>query len=419
MRKNWSKLLALLVIAGLLASVLAGCTKKADNKPAEPEKPKQVEIVLWEQDEAADKVFDPRIQDFMKDNPNIKVTRVHYETEALRSNFQTAARGGQGPNIVYGPDDNIGVFATAGIIQPLDSFFSGDFLGSLNPIALDGNKLNGKLWGIPDRIGNHLTLVYNKKLVPKPPVDTEELLTFGKDFAAKNPGKYALVFNQTEPFWLVPWLGGFGGKVFNEKNEPTLDTKAMVDSLTYVAKLKKEGVIPKESDYDAAEALFKEGKAAMIINGPWSWSGYSQKGVDIGLTRIPQVKGGGWPAPYTATKSYFISNNVKDAAVKDAVKKFVEYMNSEKVQTELAKIHKQEPTNKKAAQSDVIKNDPIMKDSSYQLQVGTPMPIIPQMRAVWDAMKPQWQLVLSNKLDPAAAAKKMQEDAVKKIAEMK
>jgi hypothetical protein len=26
----------------------------------------------------------------------------------------------------------------------------------------------------------------------------------GKDFMAKNPGKYALVFNQTEPFWFVP-----------------------------------------------------------------------------------------------------------------------------------------------------------------------------------------------------------------------
>lgn len=420
MKNLWTKGLVVALVLSLFASVVAGCGGGKETKPAEPEKPKVVEIVFWEQDEAADKIFQPQIDAFMKENPNIKVTRVHYETEALRSNFQTQALGGQGPHVVYGPDDNVGVFSTAGIIQPLDSFFSPEFLGSLAENALDGNRLNGKLWGIPDRIGNHLTLVYNKKLVEKVPGDTDELFAFSKEFSKKNPGKYALVFNQTEPFWLVPWLGGFGGAVFDKKNEPSLNTKAMVDTLTFLADLKKQGVIPKESDYDAAEALFKEGKAAMIINGPWSWQGYIDKGIDIGLARIPMVKATGkWPAPYTSTKSYFVSRIVTDSAVVDAVKKFIEYMNSEKVQTELALIHKQTPTNKKAAQSDAIKNDKIMKDSAVQVAVGTPMPIIPQMRAVWDSMKPQMQLVLSGKADPAAAAKKMQEEAVKKISEMK
>lgn len=419
--KMWKRILAGALALALVAGVLAGCAKSgtpSESKPSAEQK-KAIEITFWEQDEAADKVFDPQIKKFMEANPDIKVTRVHYETEKLRANFLTAVQGNQGPQIVYGPDDNIGVFATAGVIQPLDNFFSPGFLETLNPIALDGNRMNGKLWGLPDRIGNHLTLVYNKKLVEKPPADTDELFKFAASFSAKNPGKYALVFNQTEPFWLVPWLGGFGGAVFDAKNNPTLDTPAMVGALKLLADFKAKGVIPKESDYDASEALFKEGKAAMIINGPWSWSGYLQKGIDIGLARIPKVSGHDWPKPYTSTKAYFVSKLVTDPAVKEAVKKFLEFMNSETVQIEMAKVHKQQPTNKKAAESDVVKNDTIMKQSAVQLEVGTPMPIIPQMRAIWDSMKPQMQLVLAGKAAPEAAAKKMQEDAVKKIAEMK
>ena len=33
-------------------------------------------------------------------------------------------------------------------------------------------------------------------------------------------------------------------------------------------------IIPKECDYEIANAMFKTGRAAMIINGDWSWGDY-------------------------------------------------------------------------------------------------------------------------------------------------
>lgn len=426
--KTWKRFAAGVLAVGLLGTALAGCAapKEAKKDPAPAPTagetqapPKSVEIVFWEQEENAEKFFDPTLAKFTEKYPHIKVTRVHYETEKLRSNFLTAVQGGQAPQVVYGPDDNVGVFATAGVIQPLDSFFGADFLGTLNPIALDGNKYNGKLWAIPDRIGNQLMLIYNKKLAPNAPKSTDELFKFAEEFKRSSPDGYALVFNQTEPFWVAPWLGGFGGKVFNDKNEPTLDTPAMVNTFKLLADFKAKNVIPKESDYDAAEALFKDGKAAMIINGPWSVNGYIEKGLDIGITRIPQISGADWPKPYTSTKSYFVSKLVTDKEEQAAVKTFIEYMNSAEVQTELAKLHKQQPSNKQAAESDVIKNDVILNQSKYQLETGTPMPIIPEMRAVWDSWKPQWQLVIAGQAKPEDAARQAQTDAAKLISEMK
>ena len=83
-------------------------------------------------------------------------------------------------------------------------------------------------------------------------------------------GVYPLVYNQTEPFWLAPWLGAYkGGRVFAADGKtPNLDSTAMVSALQLLQDLKfKYKVFPAESDYGTADTQFKEGKAAMIING--------------------------------------------------------------------------------------------------------------------------------------------------------
>lgn len=46
------------------------------------------------------------------------------------------------------------------------------------------------------------------------------------------------------------------------------------------------------------------------------------------------------------------------------------------------------------------------------------MPIDPEMRAIWDAMRPAYQSLLNGRLTPEQAALKMQTDAEKLIHEM-
>ena len=61
-------------------------------------------------------------------------------------------------------------------------------------------------------------------------------------------GAYGLVFNQTESFWLVPFLGGFGGSVFADDGvTPTLNTDEMKSALEFLYNLKfTEAVTPTE-----------------------------------------------------------------------------------------------------------------------------------------------------------------------------
>ena len=47
------------------------------------------------------------------------------------------------------------------------------------------------------------------------------------------------------------------------------------------------------------------------------------------------------------------------------------------------------------------------------------MPVIPEMRAIWDAIRPYYQSVLGGSMTPEEAAEKMQAEAEKKIKEMR
>ncbi|MEK6570897.1 MAG: extracellular solute-binding protein [Bacteroidota bacterium] len=356
------------------------------------------------------------LERFMAENPGLRITALYKETEELRSGYQIAAIGGGGPDLVYGPSDQVGPFEVMKIILPLDTLLDKEYLSKFNPKGLVYS--NGHLYQIADQIGNHLMLIYNKRLVPVPPQDTDELIRIGVKITHP-PGQYGLVWNYTEPFFFIPFLTGFGGWVMDSTGTPTLDTPEMVNALSFVKDLRdKYRIIPKECDYNTADALFKEGKAGMIINGPWSISGYKKAGVDFGITRIPKVVSTGlWPGPMVSPKGYSI--NVSEPAWKiPSVVKLLKFLLSPEVELEFTKRLDTLPTQVEAAMSPIVRENRIVRDSGYQMEVGRPMPIVPELRAIWDAMRPSYQAVLGGTESPHEAAREMQRVAVQKISEM-
>ena len=409
-------LCVILCVAATVLALLAvanGCAKKEEKG-----------IAIWEQmDPEEQKLLDARIAVFQKTHPDVPVTRLHFETELLRTQFQTAALSGGGPELVFGPSDQIGPFSVMKLIRPLDDVFGAQFFAQFLDGSLD--TLNGHIYAVPDQVGNHLALVYNKKFVKTPPATSDQFIAFArKNTVDENrdgvPDRYGLVFNTTEPFWLVPFLGGFGGWVMDKSYNPTLDSPAMVKALSFVRDLRtKYRVMPKECDYQQAETLFKEGKAAMIINGPWSWGGYIAAGIDVGLTPIPKIAETGlWPTPMVSSKGYSVNVNCPDKKL-PIVKELVDFLISTQNQIESAQKIKMLPAGKAAADSLIAKGDPFLEISLAQVKLGRRMPVVPEMRAIWDSMRPSYQNVLNNEITPEEAAKKMQKAAAEAIAKMK
>ncbi|MCX8059398.1 MAG: extracellular solute-binding protein [Spirochaetes bacterium] len=415
------RVFSLLVLSLILISffVLFSC------KPGAKEI-KSGKLTIWHQmDPAEEALLQELIKKFNEKYPDIKIEAVHYQTEDLRTNYQTAAVAGEGPDIVYGPADNVGVFATlkGGIIKTLDEYLPKDFVASFLDFALANFKYKGKIWGLPDRIGNHLMLIVNKKLLDKRIDSFDEIInnyaSYAKNLEDKDPknDQWPIVFFAKEPFWFVAFYGAFGGNVFKNDNEPDLNNEAMIKALKFYKSLYDKKIIPKDLDYNAADTLFKEGKSLMIINGDWSLGNYQQT-MDIVTFPIPKVPGGNYPKPYTSSKGYSINANINDKQVQLAIQflKFVlSYENQKLWATKLNIL----PANKKYFGEMEAGASAVIKGSMEQLSYGTPMPTIPEMRAVWDAIRPNLEAVLNGSKTPEQAAADMQKEASEKIAKMK
>ncbi len=411
MKKIFAILVMLFFVSAL---VMAGGTKEKAGAPSgKKAQAAPVKITLWTKEGEADNALQyvkSLAASFTAEHPNVTFEVVNKNVEALREDFQTASLAGSPPDLLWTVNDHAGPFTAADLIQPVDKLFD---LSKYVDSAVAAVKLNGKTWGVPISNGNHLMLIYNKDLVPNPPKNTDEMIKIAQKLT--HGDHYGLVWNQTEPFWLVPWLGGFGGKVFAADGvTPTLDTPQMVATLQFLHDLKyKYKIIPPESDYNGADTLFKEGKAAMIINGDWSLGAYKKAlGDKLGVARIPKVSSTGlWPRPYTSGVFFMIPKDLSGAKLK-AVVAFINFATDKKNQLDMVKKLMRLPALKAALDDPLIKEDPILKGSADQMVVGTPMPTVLEMRCNWDAMKPEMQAVLANKKSPAAAAKAMQAAAV-------
>jgi len=377
--------------------------------------PQPVTISFWEQEgDTVDVFIDQLISEFQTQYPYITVQRTHYENEALRDQFQTASIAGAAPELVRVPNDFAGPFSKLEIVAPINQLFDQTFLDQFFPGSLGPAMVAGVLYGVPDNYGNHLMLIYNKKLIATPPATFEDLITQAKALTKGDIQGFA--YNLNEPFWGAGFYGAFGGWPLDDKDNPQFNNQAFIDYLTFVAKLKTDGIVPKECDYNCADTLMKNGKAAMIINGDWSLGDYTKAlGADLGVAPVPPING----KPYTemtAGKYYMVSNVVlDDAAKKDAVIKFITFMTSADVQKRWLTEQQRLPSNKVIAQDPSIASDPTLAGSMAALANGRGMPAAPSMRCAWDAWRPNLEGVMAGKTTPAdaaAAAQKAADDCV-------
>jgi len=207
--------------------------------------------------------------------------------------------------------------------------------------------------------------------------------------------------------------------VFDAQGQPGLDTPAMVFALQFLKDLKdKYKVMPRESDYQIAETLFKEGQAAMIVNGPWSWSGYRKAGIDLGIAPLFRMRPNQWARPMAASKGYSINVNVP-ASKRDRVVDLLTFLVSAEAQARMATDLGILPSSRAAYADSSIANDPTLRISREAFDLGRRMPVVPEMRVLWDVMRPGLQNVMNGVKTPEEAAKDMQAAAVQQIEGMK
>jgi maltose-binding protein MalE len=406
------RLLLVACCVAVLGAALVGCAPEDD----------RMRVRIWHQKTGAERdFFTAKVAEFNAAQDTLVVDALYRETEELRNLFVVGSVGGQGPEIIFGPADNVGVLAVTETIMPIDRVLSDDYLAEFTDEGVV--SWEGEPWLVADQIGNHLVFVYNEALMPAPPETTDELIevlqrnTRDTD-SDGTPDTYGLTWNYREPFFFIPFLTGFGGWVMDDEGRPTLDNEATVQAIQFILDLRdKYRVIPRESDYDVAETLFKEQRAASIINGPWAWTGYGDSGVDYAIAPLPRVSATGqWAAPMVAAKGYSVNVNVPDEKL-PAVRTVLRYLTGPEMQRQMAADLATIPTIRSVRESEAVANNPQLQASLRAVEKGRMMPIAPQMRQMWDGMRGPYQLVMNGAVTPEEGARLMQENVEKLIAD--
>ncbi|HEU4327746.1 MAG TPA: extracellular solute-binding protein [Roseiflexaceae bacterium] len=319
----------------------------------------------------------------------------------LSNKAQVAVPSGQGPDVIAWVNDQIGKNALSGIIQPVDQFgITPDYLKeNFTPVAADAMVYGGQAYGVPESM-EALTFIYNKKLITedKLPKSTDDLITQATEYNSANPGQYLFVYNaKNDAYFSAPWWQGAGVTLVTNEGTTELGGENAVKAGELIKSF--TGIMPKEIDYNVADTLFKEGKAAIIMNGPWSIADYQKAGLDIGLATIPTVSSSGQPGrPFVGVKMLMLAANAKQP---QAAADLMKYYGSAEVQAQLAEVNKQVPAN--TAAQEQVKADPIIAGFINQAANGQPMPNSEFIDAMWDPISKTVEAIWTGASEPTQA----------------
>lgn len=365
-------------------------------------------LTVWMQEDPASAVYAYVANlagAFMAANPGVEIKLMAKDAKTVRDTFADAS---EGVDLLWTTNEEIQQFAASDLLHVADFITPTLYV---SPSIASATR-DGFLYGAPVSTGNNLVLYYNKKLIKEPPKDTDALVRLGATLTKEPIGQYTLVYDTTNPFWLMPWLGGYKSNVVAEDGTtPTLDTRAMTETLTLLKTFKDKKVVSPDSDNLIADAIFSEGRAAMIINGDEALDGYLAKfGTDLGVTRLPQVSKNDNPRPYTGG-IYFALPAGSEGTKQQIAEAFARFVTSKPIQIDMAKKFRRLPALNDALQDTAITGNAVLKGLSDQMQLGIAPPDSLILTCIWEAIRPNQLGVLNANTPPADAAKAMQASA--------
>lgn len=360
----------------------------------------QETIEIWTSSEPVKKAIENASAGFSKEyGAKINITVL---SKDLTSLFKTAAVAGKGPDIFAWAHDVIGDLAESGLIEPVT--LAPDLKKAFLPVALNAFTYRGKVYGYPYDV-EAVALIYNKNLIAKLPASMEEIVKFSLDLKKKNNGQYGFLYDLNNFFFSFPFISAGGGYIFKNENG-TLNAKDVglandgaVKGVEFIKSLKDQDIVPGSTDRSAAFTKMKEGKLAMTIDGPWALAELKQNNINYGIAPIPTLNGK-QPKPFVGTHGFIIRRSSKN---KDLAKVLIEqYLVSKKGVLALYQADPRGPARADAI-AELSKDNADLRQFMESAKVGVPMPNIPAMGAVWNAMGAALSLTVTGKEVPKKA----------------
>ena len=295
----------------------------------------------------------------------------------------------KGPDIVVLASDMVGNAKEKDALAPID-YMQLDATQYL-PNALNAVTFDGRCYGVPKTI-EALVVFYNKALLSKPLSTLEEY----NDLSVKmqKDDKYGLIAKWDSFYTTFGLMKSYGSYLFKsdldgntDLTDIGIDNDESVAALTYIRDMAKKGLISKEltgdQGYKVMSKLFRTGKAAAIINGPWAVDSYLAAGIDLGIAPLPVLPNGERMTSFLGTKAYAISKWSKHHELAES---FLEFINQPSYALSSYLLGKQVPPQVKVLENPILDNDELIQVMALQSANAVNLPTMPEMHYVWPIM---------------------------------
>ncbi len=275
------------------------------------------------------------VKEFNASHPNIEVKMNITPWDSLLQKLPTAWKTGTGPDFAAVNTQYLPQYANAGLISPIDELYKEDGL-SLDifaPALKQNIQYKDHYYAAPANY-NPLMLFYNKDIFTEAGLDPENppqtrdewieaiVKTTKADGGNKQYG-FVLGDHGLANWPILIWQNG-GSLISEDGSKGTLTDPKTVEALKLWNDLViTKGITPINLAGADAGKLFRSGKAAMMMNGPWATNGFKEAGINFDVAPLPEGPGG---SVTLANSDVMVVN--KDTKHKAAVLEFMKYWNS-------------------------------------------------------------------------------------------
>jgi len=413
-----------LVLATVIAlpAILTAC--KADPAPSPPTPPQAEpsktvsseprEVVLWHSYREDEKTAVEQVVDaFNKGHDDIRLKALNVPYDAFVDKITIATPRGQGPDIFIFAHNLIGDWVdNYHILEPISQRVGAGVLRRFIPATVKALVYKQSLYGLPMAFKS-LALFYDPALVDSPPTTTDELVDKALAATDAEKGTYGLVYEASLLYFNAPFIHGFGASILDGAGRPNVDEQPMIDALSFVKGLMEKGVMPRGVNSAMVASLFNEGKAAMVINGPW-FLGEIDDGRTFDVALLPGVGETGHAKPFLGSEAVFMSAFSKQ---KDAALEVMLFLTTDKSAMTRLRTGRQTVANDAVYHQEEVRKDRVISVFRAQAENCVLMSSRPEMQAIWSTMDMAINRSVFGEVDPrdalAEAQKKIEADIAK------
>ena len=396
----------LLATGIFLLILLSGCLGNNQQSSDQESTDGTITLDVWHTFAAESKeeeVFLNSINSFQNAYPNVTVDVTMVPFGNADQLFMTAAQGGQAPDLMRLSSDQLGAIGEVRVdgfplLEDLRPHLTPQDRALFEERALQAMRYGDALYGIPAS-QDCLSLIYNKALFdaqgiayPDTTWTEQDLLQAAQSLTYQDVQGLAIPIKSA--YWWFPIQEGFGGTLFDENGNPSLDSNGSSEAMRWMLDLELEHeVVATGTQIEGMKNQFISSKAAMIFDGPWNWATYEASRLNIGQTLLPLVEDSGERmSPLVTYKGWTVS---KQSESKVASTELALWLSSEDVQKEFAVETYTMPTHVALEADNEIIEDEVLSGFLEQTKVGTPAPTTRAMSLVYDPLSTAFEQAYS------------------------